>query len=244
MAKQFEVTWDQEFPSPPEDVWDAFTVRSAAWLWDIHYEPRVGGAEKGLTAGGGLVTAWEPGKHFTTRADGDGDYTNEIDYQLEPRPNGTHVRYRHRGVVDTDADIECCRQHTDFYRHSLGQYLRHFTGRTATGFVADAPETSADHGYPTLRRALGVPGTAAVGDKIHLTPEGLDPIDGVIDYATGPFLGIRTADALYRLYGRDTWGHPVGISVHLFAADADAEAAKKAWHDYLTSTFTTEAVAR
>jgi uncharacterized protein YndB with AHSA1/START domain len=238
MSEQFDVRWEGELPAPPAQVWDAVTKHAAGWLWEIRYEPRVGGAEQGLTVKGGLVTAWDPHQHFATRAQ-DGDAHNELDYRLEPRPGGTYLRYRHLGVAGSPAEVDACEQHTAFYYHSLGEYLRHFAGRDAAYFTVDAPEVSAHNGLATLRTALGLPDNTAVGDEVRLTPAGLPPVEGVVDYATGPFLGIRTDDALYRLYGRDAWGWPAGVGVHLFAQNADAHGAKKAWDQWLTDTFTT-----
>ena len=45
----------------------------------------------------------------------------------------------------------------------------------------------------------------------HQVP-GIDPIDGVVDYLTATFVGVRTADGLYRFYGRDAFGWPVGAA--------------------------------
>ena len=64
-------------------------------------------------------------------------------------------------------------------------------------------------------------------------PARLAPIDGVVDYATGAFLGVRGADALLRFYGRDRWGWPVGVALHLFAPGADAAASERAWGDWV-----------
>ena len=57
---------------------------------------------------------------------------------------------------------------------------------------------------------------------------------GVIDYSTPEFLGVRTADGLYRFFGRNHYGSVVGMSAHLFVDGVDAaarEAALKAWLD-------------
>jgi hypothetical protein len=148
MAKQFEVQWEGELSASPQDVWDAFTVHTDGWLWKIEYEPRVGGAERGLTSGGGTVTAWDPPRHFST-----------------------------------------------------------------------------------------------TGDRVRLTPAGLEPIEGVVDHATHPFLGVRSADALHRFYGRDAGGWPVGVAHHLFADGADATAGERAWSTWLDSVFATAEVA-
>ena len=42
--KRFEVTREGTLPAVPAEVWDAFTRRTAGWLWEISYEPRAGGA--------------------------------------------------------------------------------------------------------------------------------------------------------------------------------------------------------
>jgi len=54
---------------------------------------------------------------------------------------------------------------------------------------------------------------------------------------------VRSADALYRFYGRDAWGWPVGVAHHLFADGADAAASERAWSAWLDGVFATEAVA-
>jgi len=226
MAKQFEVRWEGDLAGTPAEVWDAFTIHTAGWYWQIQYEPRVGGAETGLTERGGVVTVWEPGRHFTTRLDGDGGFFNELDYRLEPSGAGTHLTFTHRGALaeeSYDQDLDMCEQHTRFYYHSLGEYMRHFNGSDAIYVATDAPGT-----FASLREALGVPADAAVGDEVTLEPVG---VVGVVDYATAPFLGVRTADALYRFFGRDTWGLPVGVAMHLYGENADETAA--AWKRFL-----------
>ena len=247
MAEQFEIHWEGELPASPQQVWDAFTRHSAGWLWKIDYEPWVGGAERGLTAGGGTVTAWDPPRHFATRTrpETERDGFNELEYLLEPRGAGTYLRYTHRGTLagDYDREVDACRQHTAFYNHSLGEYACHFSGRDPVHVALDAPEVSAHGGFAALKRALGLPGDVAAGDRVRLTPAGLEPIDGVVDYATDAFLGVRSADALYRFYGRDVWGWPVGVSLHLFAGDADETASERDWSAWLDRVFATEAVA-
>ena len=69
MAKEFEVRFDGLLPAEPDRAWAAITTsQTAGWLWEIDYEPRLGGAERGLSGDGGKVTAWEPNRHFATRA--------------------------------------------------------------------------------------------------------------------------------------------------------------------------------
>jgi hypothetical protein len=212
MGERFEVTWEGELPASPRSVWEAFTEHTSGWLWEITYEPRLGGAEKGLTGGGGTVTAWEPHRRFTTLSR---QGFNELDYRLEPRGAGTYLRFRHRGEFgadEYDLQLDACRRHTAFYYHSLGEYLRHFAGRDAAYAAFDAP-----CGFAALRRALGVAGDAAAGDPVRS-----ELVEGVVDYATGTFLGVRGPSGLYRFFGRDRWGWPVGVAVHEFAGTPDA----------------------
>jgi uncharacterized protein YndB with AHSA1/START domain len=243
MSKQFEVRWEGLLPASPQDVWDAVTRHADGYLWRIDYEPWVGGAERGLTPGGGTVTAWEPPRHFATRTrpEAERDGPNELDYVLEPHDGGatTYLRYVHRGTLADegfDAQLAACRAHTAFYNHSLGVYAAHFAGQTPAYVSCEGPGATAQSGgaaFAAVRRALGLPDDVVAGEPVTLTPAGLDPIAGVVDYATGPFLGVRTDDALYRVYGRDRWGFPVGIAHHLFAPGVDQPAQERAWSDWL-----------
>jgi hypothetical protein len=218
MSKEFEVRWEGLLPADPRQVWDAITVHTGGWLWELSYEPRVGGAERGLTSGGGTVTAWDPARHFQTRAERPDGWFNELDYRLEPREHGTLLRYTHRSMFTSGFDVQYdqCAQHTAFYYHSLGEYLRHFAGLNAAYTTFDVRGTF-----------------AAVCERVH-------ELDATVDYETDRFLGIRTADALVRVYGRDAWGGTVGIGLHLFAPGANVEDAKRALIERLAAT---EAVA-
>jgi hypothetical protein len=213
MTKDFELRWEGELPGSPQEIWDGITKHGAAWIWNIEYEPRVGGAERGLTSGGGTVAAWEPPKHFRTEARRDGGWHNALDYTLD----GSHVSYVHSTVFEPSefaVQSASCIQHTRFYYHSLGEYLRHFAGRTPHYLGLDeVPGSTAD----VLAR-LGVPETAGPGDRIAL---------GTIDYRDGSMVGIRSEDALLRVYGRDVWGWPVGFAVHSFAGEPD----ERAWRE-------------
>jgi uncharacterized protein YndB with AHSA1/START domain len=225
---EFEVRWEGLLPGDPKQVWDAFTVHAAGWIWEIAYEPRLGGAERGLTSGGGTVTAWDPPHHFQTRAERPDGWRNQLDYALEPRGDGTLLRYVHNGSTsDYEAEYDACVQHTRFYLHSMGEYVRHFAGRDAAYLAIDAPDS-----FEPLCRRLGLDAAAAVGDEVRLAPG----LEGTIDYLTPAFLGVRTDDALVRLYGREAWGGPVTVALHLFGEDADPAQVERTWSEWLTST--------
>jgi hypothetical protein len=68
---------------------------------------------------------------------------------------------------------------------------------------------------------------------VRLAPDGLEPIEGVIDYMRPNFMGVRTADALYRFFGRNAFGAPVGMSIHLFADGLEPEQTKQNWKHWL-----------
>ena len=103
MAKEFELRLEVELPAAPETVWAAITTpQTEGWLWRIDYEPRLGGAERGLTSGGGAVTAWEPDRRFATRAEKPG-WFNQLEYELEPRGDATGLRFRHTTEFEDDS---------------------------------------------------------------------------------------------------------------------------------------------
>jgi hypothetical protein len=86
----------------------------------------------------------------------------------------------------------------------------------------------------TLRAALGVASGASAGDDVHATLGEAGPLDGVVDYSTREFLGVRADDGLYCFFGRNFFDGIVGMSAHLFAEDVDAaerESQLKAWLD-------------
>jgi hypothetical protein len=215
MFKTMETRWEGQLPGDPRQAWDGFTKYAVAYLWPIAYEPRVGGAERGLTPGGGTVTVWDPPRHFRTEAHRPDGWFNVLDYTLD----GTYLRYVHTCAMEAsefDVQHDACIQHTNLYNHSLAEYLGHFAGREPHYLsFDDVPGSAAG-----VCARLGVPADAAVGDRVEL---------GVIDYREGSFLGIRSDDALIRIYGRDVWGWPVGVAVHTFDGVGD----EPAWRERL-----------
>jgi hypothetical protein len=171
----------------------------------------------------------------------DGSF-NALDFTVEARDGGTaHLRYVHSGILADgwEDQYDAAAGHTDFYLHTLAEYLEHFNGRPVTyiGQPSSGIEGPESAGGPdamdVLRAALGV-ADARVGDEVHASLGDAGSLDGVIDYATPEFLGVRTSEGLYRFFGRNHYGSVVGMSGHLFGGDVDAaerEAALKAWLD-------------
>ncbi|MEV6400596.1 SRPBCC domain-containing protein [Streptomyces sp. NPDC051907] len=241
MSKEFEIVREFETEASPEQVWDAITTGTAGWLWPLEYEPREGGA----APFGGTVTAWDPPRRLTGRTEdveGISQQTmNQLDYVVEPREGGgSWVRYVHSGILveDWDNQYDGANKHTDFYLHTLRQYLAHFSGRPAVFASADAPASStAPDGLEAVSRGLGLPEGAAEGTTVHVDLPGAGPVEAVVDYRSAYFVGLRTDDAMYRIFGRNHFGAPVGVSVHDFAPGADADKNAEAWASRLAGLF-------
>lgn len=239
MTRAFEIVREIVLPAEPQDVWTAITAETAAWQFPTGMEIPAGSAPPE----GAPVTTWEPPNRLVIRMESPDGTFNALDYTIEARAGGTaHLRYVHSGVLaDAWADqYDAIGVHTDFYLHTLGQYLEHFRGRPVT-YVGrpsagiDGPEAAGTpDAMDLLRSALGVGVDVRVGNAVHASLGGAGSLDGVVDYSTPEFLGVRTADGLYRFFGRNHFGSVVGMSAHLFVDGVDApaeEAALKTWLD-------------
>jgi uncharacterized protein YndB with AHSA1/START domain len=244
MSREFEIRREVQLPATPEEVWEAVATGpgNAAWLFPHEIEP----GEGTTMPDGTTVTAWDPPRHFAVRTEGEGGWFNALEFVIEGREGATTLlRYMHSGIFvdDWDTQYDAVSQHTDFYLHTLGQYLQYFQGRHVT-FVGDVPggingpsASTEPDAFEVLRRELGVANGAAEGDPVRLELSGLGVLDGVVDYLRANFVGLRTGDGLYRFFGRNAFGGPVGMVVHRFGDDADAEATKQAWQSWLNALY-------
>lgn len=236
MSREFEITREVNLPAAPDDVWTAITADSAAWMFPPGPAP---------TGDEDHIKTWDPPHHLLIRIEAPDGNFNALEYVIEARDGGTaHLHYVHSGILADgwEDQYDAAGAHTDFYLHTLAQYLEHFAGREVT-YVGqpssgiDGPEAAGTpDAMDKLRTALGVSG-ASVGDTVSASIGDAGKLDGVIDYSTAEFLGIRTDDGLYRFFGRNHYGSVVGMSAHLFT-DVDAtarEAELKAWLDAIYS---------
>lgn len=222
--------------APPAVVFDAVTTGTGGWLWPGEVEPRVGGA----AGPGGVVTAWRPGRHYANRMEGEGGWFNELDFALEAGDDteeATRLTYRHSSVFD-EGQVPGVEEHTDFYLHTLAEYVAWFTGREATFTSVDAPESSRAAGSAArVLQALDLADDVEVGDAVVVDLPGVGPVAAGLSYRTASFVGLRTASALVRVFGREAWGAGVSVSVHDFADGADAAATGSAWQRWLDDLF-------
>jgi hypothetical protein len=235
MSRKFDVVRDVVLPAPPETVWAAVTEGSAGWLWPIEFEAHEGGSGPW----GSTITAWEPPRHFANHAVKD-DWFNTLEYVIEPHEQGAALHYEHRGVfVDNwDSQYDAVQKHTDFYLHTLGQYVEYFAGRSTTYVAVEGLDASnSPGGFSTLRTALGISARRSVGDELALDLPGVGRLDVTIDYLVPEFVGLRGPDALYCFFGRNFFGAPVGISHHLFAAGIDQATTERVWTDWLNGLY-------
>ena len=241
MSRAFEITRDVDLPAAPDDVWTAITADTAAWQFPTGMEIPAGAAQPD----GGPVTTWDPPHRLVIRMESPDGTFNALDYAIEAREGGTaHLRYVHSGILadEWEDQHDAIDGHTDFYLHTLGRYLAHFNGRQVTyvgqpiGPGIEGPEAAGTpDAMDALRAALSVSSDARVGDAVHAWLGDAGTLDGVIDYSTPEFLGVRTTEGLYRFFGRNHFGDVVGMSAHLFVDGVDAAArlaaALKAWLD-------------
>jgi hypothetical protein len=239
MSRDFEVAREIDLAAGPEDVWTAITADPAAWMFPTGMEIPAG-AEP---SEGAPVTTWDPPRRLVIRMESPDGTFNALDYAIEARNGGTaHLRYVHSGILadEWEDQYDAIGAHTDFYLHTLGQYLEHFNGRPATyvgqpsSGIDGPPSAGGEDAMDTLRAALGIGDGAAVGDTVHADLGAAGSLDGVIDYLTPQFIGVRADDGLFRFFGRNAFGGVVGLSAHMFRDDVDAaqaEAALKAWVD-------------
>jgi hypothetical protein len=237
MSKPFEIVREFEVESSPEEVFAAVTTGTAGWLWPSEYEPKVGGA----APFGSTITAWDPPHRLTARAESPdgvhGQTLNQLDHLIEPREGGgSWVRYVHSGIFvdDWDNQYDGANHHTDFYLHTLGEYLAHFNGRAAAYASVNGPAASgAPDALERSWQALGLPAGAGQGTAVDVELPGAGRVSAVVDYRDAYFFGLRTGDAMYRFFGRNHWGATVGVAVHDFAPGADGDRIGADWGAWL-----------
>ncbi|HYT30066.1 MAG TPA: SRPBCC domain-containing protein [Actinomycetota bacterium] len=246
MAHRFEIAKDLVVDASPEQVWEAIATGPGMDSWFMgrsEIEPREGGTARWSIGGyteDATVTAWDPPRRLvsTGSPSPDGSF-HQFEYRIEGRDGGgTGIRYEHSGMLggDWEAEYDAMNEGDPMYLHKLVQYLTYFRGRFAAPVDAQGPQVpDRVRAMTVFERGLGLDGEVAEGDHVRLIPEGLGAIEGVVDYVSPHFLGVRTSDALYRfIHGFDG---TVMVGHHLFADGVDREEAERAWRAWLDRLF-------
>jgi len=225
--REFEIVYDTELPGTPERVWEAVTKGTPGWMFPTDQWPDV-------------KTVEEYPQHLVSRMDGPDGWFNQLEHVLEPLDGGrAKLHYVHSGVFadNWDQQYDGASKHTEFYLHTLGQYLKYFDGQPVVFTDVQGPEASqTPEGFVRLKKALGVE-AASQGDTFDVEVDGVGRLKGQVDFSNENFLGLRTADTMYRFFGRNVFGAPVGMTVHDFSGSGDSEFTAKAWGDYLGKVY-------
>ena len=225
--RDFEIIQDTELPGTPERVWEAVTNGTPAWMFPTDQWPAV-------------RTVEEYPHHLVSRMEGPDGWFNQLEHVLEPLEGGrARLHYVHSGIFadNWDQQYDGASRHTEFYLHTLGQYLKYFDGRPVRFTDVQAPAASqAPDGFTRLRDALGA-GSVEQGAAVDVELDCVGRLTGVVDFSNEHFLGVRTAEALYRFFGRNAFGAPVGMTVHDFSGAGDTEATAKAWGGFLERVY-------
>ena len=248
MGHQFEQHQDAEVPASPDDVWAAIATGPGIDSWFMgrnEVQPGPGGTVRtvfGEYAPELAVTGWDPARRFAYRS-GEAPDGRFIAYEflIEGRAGGSTVlRTVTSGFIPGDDwadEFEAMTLGGEMYFRTLVEYLTYFTGRFATPVTAFGPPgTDWARELTWLCRGLGLTGSARRGDHARFAVDGSGPTEGVVYFANGHTMGIRTQDALYRFLRG--FGKPVIAAHHLFAPDADPGQAQQAWESWLASTLT------
>ena len=247
MAHRFELPQEGVVNASPERVWGAIATGPGWDSWFLgrsQIEPREGG-KVSMSIGDWTETStietWDPPRRFVSEsAPGSDGSFHRFDYALEPRESGrTAIRYVHSGMLgdDWEAEYEGMSEGDPMYFRSLLEYVEHFPGRFGVPINATGPNMGDDREgvMRTFSRALGIGDDLSVGQRVSLTPEGFDRIEGVVDELSPSFLGVRTDDATYRfIYGYDG---TTFIGHHVFDQGVDREREESAWRGWLERVF-------
>jgi uncharacterized protein YndB with AHSA1/START domain len=245
MARPFEVRKEIELEATPEEVWEAIATGPGIDAWFMgtnEVEPREGGTARMTLPGWTLestVSVWDPPKRLVTETGkGEDGRFMAFEYIIEGREGaGTVLRFVHSGFLpddDWETEYEALKTGDPAYLQKLAQYLKYFRGRIAIPISAYGPQVDRERAWAVFKGALGVSGDVAEGDQVRFTPNGLPPIEGVVDYVSPDFLGVRTSDGLYRfIHGL---GGTVVLGHHIFS-DVDQQATERAWQTWVDGAF-------
>lgn len=238
----------------PEQVWDAIATGPGISAWFVPTEVRrddTGHHIRQDFGSGfvvdGTVTAWEQSRRFVygeAPSDQAAAARFAFEFLVEGRDGGSTVlRFVQSGFLTSkdgwEAEYDSFRNGWAMFFATLAAYLEHFAGRPVRNVVTMGfSPMSIDEAWEVFHEALGLTARPSVGDRVRLTPGGLPAVEGVVDLETSQFLGVRSADALYRFGAEGSEGCGVSAYHYFYGDDVDLDAdATNAWQDWLSDLF-------
>jgi uncharacterized protein YndB with AHSA1/START domain len=228
-----------ELAATPDEVWRAVSTPEGMSVWFVPHAAADGDVEADFGGGNteaGRVLEWEPGKRVVYGAPGpDGEIPMTIEFLVEGREGGTTVlRLVQSGLfggADWEAEYDGFGRGWGVFLHNLAEYFRHFRGLPVAGVVALAFTTRpGDAVWADLIARLGA--DPALGERVRLTPEGLDPVEGVVDLRDRFLLGLRTEDGFVRFLVDDPH-HMVSTTHYSSGVAVYRDSRTAAWQSWL-----------
>ena len=242
MSREFEITREVDLPAAPDDVWTAITAEHRGLaVPDRGWRSPPAATPEGAPIHdlGPAAPARDPhgvaGRDRSTRST----------TRSRRASGGTaHLRYVHSGILadEWEDQYDAIDGHTDFYLHTLGQYLEHFNGRRRLRRPAVGR-----HRGPRGRRHPGRDGRAArragrrpdarVGDPVHASLG-----DAGTARRRGRLLRPRIPRRAHRrrpvpLLRAQRLRHARRPGPHLFAPGVDREKTELAWRTWLDGRY-------
>jgi uncharacterized protein YndB with AHSA1/START domain len=250
MTYPFTIEDEIDVDATPEEAWQAISIGPRLDSWFMgrsEIEPRVGGTVRTDFDGFAMestITEWAPPTRLVYRSnEGPDGAFMEFGWGVEQRVGGgATLHFTHRGRLagdDGPAEYEALKHGDPMYLRKLARYLEFFNGQIATrNFAVQGPVVPmAEQFWSALRRALGLNQGAGVSewDAVHAALGESGNIDGVVDYLTPEFLGVRTSTGLYRfLY---TPGGVAMVEHHDFSSSPNGHLSEDAWRAWLANVF-------
>lgn len=233
-----------ELDATPEEVWDAVATGQGMACWFVPHEfhPPEGGVGGRVVSdfGSGNVSEatileWEPGRRYASQADG---ATDVVDFLVEGRDGGGAVlRVIHSGIVGEDWEAEYHSHGWDGFLENLRRYYDHFRGLPPANVSVIAFSNLDKVGiWERFDRALGIERPVAVGDTVTLTPEGMEPIEAVVELSVNGILGLRSDRGWHQFSGDGAWGM-VNVLHYLYGEGIDRDAETAAWQRWADQLF-------
>jgi uncharacterized protein YndB with AHSA1/START domain len=251
MTHEFEIREQIEIEATPEQIWQAIATGPGVDSWFMGrstIEPGLGGRntmDAGVFTLESTITVWEPSRRlaFKEEAPAPDGAIHAFEYLIEGRDGGSTVlRFVHSGFLgdDWESEYDALRKGDLIYIQKLAQYLKYFPGRIAAPIgVFGGVEPDKEKAWQTIHAGLGLAGPVAVGEKVHLTPAGLEPLDGVVDFLNEDFLNVRTDDGIYVFIHGFQGGVVIGHHIYGQPGEPapDIKDAEEAWQSWLATLF-------